>query len=247
MMPAPRISCRRSAPRAFTLIELLVVCAIIALLIALLLPSMSAAQEVARRAACASQLHQQDVAMKSYATSNRLYYPQPGPTSNWPDGAMLVDWSANPQQPSGQPRLYDAGFMPVTKLMYCPSNNHSGISWATGDAYLRAKQWSNVYILYPYYAGGYRCAYDSINAIPPLVADNIKSGTTTVMITDEITLDVGPDHVNLTSRNHLGQGNNPAGGNVLLNDGSVAWRNFNNTLLRVVVPPGLSYERDFYF
>jgi prepilin-type N-terminal cleavage/methylation domain-containing protein len=81
---------RRGAARAFSLIELLVVCAIIALLIAILLPSMTGAREVARRAVCASNLHQFGTAVGSYSASNQA--------------AMLVtqqsDWSPNTWVPS---------------------------------------------------------------------------------------------------------------------------------------------------
>ncbi len=60
---------------AFTLIELLVVVAIIALLIAILLPSLSRAREQAKRAYCASNLHQNALAISAYLTENRDILP----------------------------------------------------------------------------------------------------------------------------------------------------------------------------
>jgi prepilin-type N-terminal cleavage/methylation domain-containing protein/prepilin-type processing-associated H-X9-DG protein len=63
---------------AFTLIEVLVVVAIIALLIAILLPSLARAREQAKRAACASNLHQQGLGMYSYANDNRAFLPWRG-------------------------------------------------------------------------------------------------------------------------------------------------------------------------
>ncbi len=63
---------------AFTLIEVLVVVAIIALLVAILLPSLSRAREQAKRAACASNLHQQGLGMYSYANDNRAFLPWRG-------------------------------------------------------------------------------------------------------------------------------------------------------------------------
>ncbi|MBA4387762.1 MAG: hypothetical protein C0404_07265 [Verrucomicrobia bacterium] len=52
--------------RSFTLIELLVVVAIIGILAALLLPAVAAARERGRRANCASNLHQFDMAVATY-------------------------------------------------------------------------------------------------------------------------------------------------------------------------------------
>ncbi len=63
---------------AFTLIEVLVVVAIIALLIAILIPSLVRAREQAKRASCASNLHQQGLGFYSYAQDNRNYLPWRG-------------------------------------------------------------------------------------------------------------------------------------------------------------------------
>ena len=64
----------RRAASAFTLIELLVVIAIIALLIGILLPSLAAARELAKQAACKSNLRQVGIAVNSYAANNRGFY-----------------------------------------------------------------------------------------------------------------------------------------------------------------------------
>ena len=69
---------KRECRVAFTLIELLVVVAIIALLIAILLPSLSQAREQARRAVCASNLHQWVLIWSAYATENDGYLPPTG-------------------------------------------------------------------------------------------------------------------------------------------------------------------------
>jgi prepilin-type N-terminal cleavage/methylation domain-containing protein/prepilin-type processing-associated H-X9-DG protein len=61
--------------RGFTLIELLVVVAIIALMISILLPSLAAAKRQARKAVCASNLHQIGIAMQQYAHDNADWYP----------------------------------------------------------------------------------------------------------------------------------------------------------------------------
>jgi len=66
------------ARAAFTLIEVLVVVAIIALLISILIPSLRAAQDQAKRSVCASNLHTQHVAMRSYAQDHQGYLPWRG-------------------------------------------------------------------------------------------------------------------------------------------------------------------------
>lgn len=61
--------------RAFTLIELLIVVALIGLLMAILLPSLGAARNSARRTACASNLRQIGVAMRTYLGWSNDRYP----------------------------------------------------------------------------------------------------------------------------------------------------------------------------
>lgn len=77
----------RHGRRGFTLIELMVVIAIIALLIALLLPSLDMARQVARRAVCASNLHQVGIALDLYAGANRERVP---PRAGWVDEGDLL-------------------------------------------------------------------------------------------------------------------------------------------------------------
>lgn len=61
--------------RAFTLIELLVVIAILSLLIAILLPGIKRARIQAKRAACASNLHQIGVGFQDYLSNSNGIMP----------------------------------------------------------------------------------------------------------------------------------------------------------------------------
>jgi prepilin-type N-terminal cleavage/methylation domain-containing protein len=92
------------ARAAFTLVELLVVIAIIALLLGILLPALQSAREIARTAACSSNLRQISVGMITYATEWNDYLPGPNTSGRtWltsPNSALqagLVD--EDPQLP----------------------------------------------------------------------------------------------------------------------------------------------------
>ncbi len=74
---------RRSQQPAFTLIELLVVVAIIAILISILIPALSAAREQARRAKCASNLHQIALAWHGYLEANNESFVTPAANWQW--------------------------------------------------------------------------------------------------------------------------------------------------------------------
>lgn len=81
-------STRAGSARAFTLLELLIVVAVIALLLGILLPSLAAARESARAAACASNLRQIVHACTMYADANHQLSP-----------ALGIPWGSPPAWP----------------------------------------------------------------------------------------------------------------------------------------------------
>ncbi|MEM7576421.1 MAG: prepilin-type N-terminal cleavage/methylation domain-containing protein [Planctomycetota bacterium] len=84
--PAHRPSRLRPArlrPAGFTLIELLVVISIIAILIGILLPILSRGKDEAKAIACASNLRQMAIGLKSYEADFRGSGPYAGGTIDW--------------------------------------------------------------------------------------------------------------------------------------------------------------------
>lgn len=81
----------RPVRRAFSLIELLVVIAVIAVLIAILLPTLGAARESGRQAACLSNLRQVFIAFNTYADTYKGLSPGLGrPYTTIPNWAVMV-------------------------------------------------------------------------------------------------------------------------------------------------------------
>jgi prepilin-type N-terminal cleavage/methylation domain-containing protein/prepilin-type processing-associated H-X9-DG protein len=77
---------RGRAGAGFTLVEILVVVAIIGILIALMIPAVQYARESARRTACANNLRQNGVGLRSFETTHK----------KWPPGKK---WSGPRDQP----------------------------------------------------------------------------------------------------------------------------------------------------
>lgn len=84
------------ANRGFTLIELLVVISIIVVLMAIIFPAFQSAREKARQTRCITNMHQIDIALKSYLQDYRRFPPPPyynggmqkylnGPAALYPD------------------------------------------------------------------------------------------------------------------------------------------------------------------
>ncbi len=117
----------RSAERwgGFTLIELLVVVAIIALLVAILLPSLAKARRQARRSACASNLHQIDVALLTYQHSHKVFPHQarvgvPGSDVHNTGGNVIGAWPSGVHRTVGRYIGMRSG-VKAHEVFYCPS------------------------------------------------------------------------------------------------------------------------------
>lgn len=120
----------RSVRSAFTLIELLVVVAILALLVAILLPSLRGARLQAQRVYCASNLHQQSLALSMYISDqkDRLPYVECPLWSKYSTTGQW-DWNADPTAltPTGE-KLWPFSYQNVMlrylldrKADLCPS------------------------------------------------------------------------------------------------------------------------------
>ena len=215
----------RGRPRplhGFTLIELLVVIAIISLLVAILIPSLQRAKELTRRVVCASNLHQLGVAMTTYAGDNRGAYAQ-------------EDGHQGPWKRQMHPKYVSNPY-----LCYCPSAHpdHQKDGWVAAPPWTMWNYLSEEYCILGYIYMPYNTdflpspylSHDLEGDILPVNAE--QAGSTIALMADISAHLIGwdpwmPDGWNF---NHFY--GDPQGGNVMLGDAHVVWRNFEAQLLR---------------
>src|SRR5262245_1864782 len=110
--------------RGFTLVELLVVIGIIAVLIGILLPSLSKAQESARRTQCLSNLRQLGMSLTEYALRNKDQVP-----IGYVQGQKMWNYLANYSRSNGSVvmllgLLNEAKLINPPQTFFCPSERN---------------------------------------------------------------------------------------------------------------------------
>jgi prepilin-type N-terminal cleavage/methylation domain-containing protein len=231
----PGSSDGKRSRRAFTLIELLVVIAIIGILASLLLPVLARAKERARRANCASNLHEYGIACDMYANDNNNKLPQ-----------MLHGWWPWDVSVETADLLTQNGAQ--RGILYCPSFSaqDNDALWGGTNGYLNGG----------YRGTGYANTFPGGNSNHGLVTSNVNTVIATpdgqpslrVLLADA-TITAATDRtvaqrdtysyvkiptgsggvVGLSSENspHLRGSKTAAGGNILMCDIHVEWRNLD--------------------
>jgi prepilin-type N-terminal cleavage/methylation domain-containing protein len=229
--------------RAFTLIELLVVVAIIGILASLLLPVLARAKERARRAKCASNLHEYGLACMIYANDNGDKLPRMV-NGFWPWDVSVE--TADLLTQSGVQR----------GILYCPSfsSQDTDALWGGTNGYLglgyRGTGYANTFP-----GGSQNHGVVSTNVNPSIIPTNSTPQSFRVMVADATITAAGDrnellrysySYVNiptgsggvagLNSENspHV-NGKTAAGGNLLMCDVHVEWRRLNDMHIRSIL------------
>lgn len=258
--------------RGFTLIELLVVVAIIALLISILLPALSQARRQARRVMCGSNQHQIALAIFAYVNEESKL-PTPSASNFWPMTAAY-GYGQSSFTPAHLALMYKMDFLPNPEFCYSPTIKSSRWNLDYESQKDRWDPWKwgetveELDAHYPQvgyaYFGGYMFdeVFDSfpqadqrfIEERERLIAEKVTDHPSRILMTDLVTrIEVGsgftlvPDWTVSAHHASLGPQQRPHGSHVMLNDGSVQWRDGASLEKRLnVLSPG-NYVFEFWF
>ncbi|MBN2211753.1 MAG: type II secretion system protein [Sedimentisphaerales bacterium] len=231
--------------RAFTLIELLVVVSIIALLVSILLPALGKARQSAKKAVCASQLHQTTQACTAYAIAlNNDKLPQgtmgtsSSNTPGWSQTNYIMDIAFNGI----------AKYLEDTRVMSCINTE----KWYAYDSeyidgrpfipsWCLAVNWPAYIFGYNYLGGHFAkqwpdpvdpeaVKWDSPSKLSdpgylPLMVDIISQST--YYTKTSIAHGSRGDFISTNYIDSPGEQDIQVGGNVGLLDGSVHWKNIS--------------------
>ncbi len=248
---------RRKGRSGFTLIELLVVIAVIAVLMAILLPALQRAKEQAKRVICSNNLKQVGTSLHMYGNENDGKLPL-NAAGNWlwDIAYSTTDYiiatggdkqtfycPADPTKTADMMNLwqFSQNVSPETRegVVAEPKTGRSGQFRVTGYFWMMDTQTGR-----SYHPQG-TPKKDWVKTL------NAKKPVETELVLDA-TLSTGADAKTASftkvqggtwgrwqiwdRTNHLMQGENPAGANIIFIDGHLDWRRFNEMQVRVSPP-----------
>ena len=222
----------RDKRAAFTLIELLVVIAIIALLVALLVPMLTMAKELARRSACASNVHNWGAICQVFANDHNDLFPR-GFSANNDTHAWMLRCNSRDLGPGKRHQTWLTGGTPFHSnggpydadswenyglskgLVQCPSAHDF---WAGNGGVWGPDNWA--YDMHYVYVGGYNemiggTSRANWQALPPADSATEDGLSSKILICDRVYYGGGPGwgyrngysfgHPRAGERNFMGQ------------------------------------------